>query len=145
MGGAEAHLVAPELAAAGVPVIMAPFWGCEPLTWESRGCLPGPPLTDALGPTVLFDAGVDVAISNWDITNNHIRNSGWEAGWVAGCGNRTFAVDLVSRNIERILRLEPTTDVIVYEGDPFEFGARVALIIEAGKIRSCYPDPDTSS
>ncbi|KAJ6438791.1 ethylene receptor [Purpureocillium lavendulum] len=142
MGGAEAHHLAPALAAANVPVIMAPFWGCEPLTWESRSCLPGPPLTESLGPTVLLQHGVEVAISNWDVTNNHIRNSAWEAGWVAGSGNTTLALDLVSRNIENILRLRPTTDVVVYEGDPFEFGARVAVIIEQGRIRSCYPSPD---
>lgn len=82
MGGAEAHLVAAELAAADVPVIVSPFWGCERLFFDGRHCLPGPPLTDALGPQALLAAGVRVAIANWDDTNNHIRNSIWEAGWL---------------------------------------------------------------
>jgi hypothetical protein len=142
MGGQEAHLVASELAASDIPVITAPFWGCEPLFFDSRHCLPGPPLVDRLGPQVLLDAGVKVAISNWDDTNNHVRNSPWEAGWLAGPGNQSLALDLVSKNLEEILRLPPTRDVVIYEGDPFEFGARVAVMFEEGKVRSCYPDVD---
>ncbi|KAI1416994.1 composite domain of metallo-dependent hydrolase [Hypoxylon sp. FL1857] len=142
MGGSEAHLVATELAEANMPVIVAPFWGCEPLFWDARNCLPGPPLVDQFGPQLLIDAGVKVAISNWDGTNNHIRNSIWEASWVAGPGNRSLALDLVSKNVEDILQLPRSRDFVVYEGDPFNFGARVALIFEEGKVRNCYPDVD---
>ncbi|KAI1658384.1 hypothetical protein F4813DRAFT_395741 [Daldinia decipiens] len=142
MGGSESHLLATELAEADVPVIVAPFWGCEPLFWDARNCLPGPPLTDRLGPQVLIDAGVKVGISNWDNTNNHIRNSIWEASWVAGPGNRSLALDLVSKNIEDILRLPRSRDFVIYEGDPFEFGARIAIIFEEGKVQRCYPDVD---
>ncbi|KAI0889271.1 composite domain of metallo-dependent hydrolase [Annulohypoxylon maeteangense] len=144
MGGSEAHLVASELAEADVPVIVAPFWGCEPLFWDARNCLPGPPLTDRLGPQVLIDAGVKVGISTWDDTNNHIRNSIWEASWIAGPGNHSLALDLVSKNIEDILQLPRSKDFVVYEGDPFNFGARVALIFEEGRVQSCYPSVDES-
>lgn len=142
MGGAEAHLLATQLAEAQMPVIVAPFWGCEPLTWDSRHCLPGPPLTDFLGPHVLMQAGVKVAISNWEDTNNHIRNSIWEASWIAGSGNHSLALDLVSKNVETILRLPRSNDLVVYDGNPFEFGARVALIFENGRIQACYPNVD---
>ncbi|KAI1377768.1 composite domain of metallo-dependent hydrolase [Hypoxylon crocopeplum] len=142
MGGSEAHLVATELAEASMPVIVAPFWGCEPLFWDARNCLPGPPLTDRLGPQLLIDAGVQVAISNWDDTNNHIRNSIWEASWIAGHGNRSLALDLVSKNIEDVLQLPRSRDFVIYEGDPFNFGARVALIFEEGKVQRCHPDVD---
>ncbi|OIW26900.1 carbohydrate esterase family 9 protein [Coniochaeta ligniaria NRRL 30616] len=142
MGGQEAHLVAAELAASDVPVITAPFWGCEPLFFDSRHCLPGPPLVERLGPQVLLDAGVKVAIGNWDDTNNHVRSSPWEAGWLAGPGNRSLALDLVSRNLEEMLGLPSTRDVVIYEGDPFEFGARVAVMFEEGRVQSCYPDVD---
>ncbi|KAI2464554.1 composite domain of metallo-dependent hydrolase [Annulohypoxylon bovei var. microspora] len=142
MGGSEAHLVASELVEADMPVIVAPFWGCEPLFWDGRNCLPGPPLTDRLGPQLLIDAGVKVGISNWGDTNNHIRNSIWEASWVAGPGNRSLALDLVSKNIEDILQLPRSRDFVVYEGDPFNFGTRVALIFEEGKVQSCYPNVD---
>ncbi|KAI1386729.1 composite domain of metallo-dependent hydrolase [Hypoxylon trugodes] len=142
MGGSEAHLIAAELAEANVSVIVAPFWGCEPLFWDSRNCPPGPPLVDRLGPQVLLDSGVKVAISNWDDTNNHIRNSIWEASWVAGPGNQSLALDLVSKNVEDILMLPRSRDFVIYEGDPFTFGSRIALIFEEGKVRSCYPDVD---
>ncbi|KAI2621537.1 composite domain of metallo-dependent hydrolase [Hypomontagnella submonticulosa] len=142
MGGSEAHLVATQLADVDMPVIVAPFWGCEPLFFDSRNCLPGPPLTDRLGPQVLLDAGVKVGISNWDDTNNHIRNSIWEASWIAGPENQSLALDLVSKNIEDILHLPRSRDFVIYEGDPFNFGARVALIFEEGKVQSCYPDVD---
>lgn len=142
MGGAEAHLLAVDLATADMPVIVAPFWGCEPLFWDARNCLPGPPLTDALGPQVLIDAGVTVGISNWDDTNNHIRNSIWEAAWISGPGNQSLALDLVSKNIEDILKLSRTEDIVLYEGNPFEFGARVVLSFEEGKVRSCSPETD---
>lgn len=142
MGGAEAHLLAAELAAADMPVIVAPFWGCEPLFWDGRNCLPGPPLTQRLGPQVLIDAGVTTAISNWDDTNNHIRNSVWEAGWIAGPGNQSLALDLVSKNIEDILQLGRTKDFVIYEGNPFEFGSRVIMSFEVGKVRACAPGVD---
>ncbi|KAI2624219.1 composite domain of metallo-dependent hydrolase [Hypoxylon sp. NC1633] len=103
-----AHIVI--MGEAGVPVIAAPFWGCEPLYWDGRHCLPGPPLTDRLGPQLLIDAGVQVGISNWDDTNNHIRSSIWEASWLAGPGNQSQALDLVSKNIEDILRLPRSRD-----------------------------------
>lgn len=147
MGGAEAHLLSTELAATRIPVIFAPFWGCEPLFWDGRNCLPGPPLKDQLGPHVLMEAGVQVAISNFDDTNNHIRNSIWEASWLAGPGihNHGLALDLVSKNIEDILLLPRARDFVVYEGSPFEFGASVAMIFEEGKIQRCYPDVDEVS
>ena len=145
MGGAEAHLLVTELSGANMPVIFTPFWGCEPLFWDGRNCLPGPPLQDQLGPQVLMAAGVKVAISNFDDTNNHIRNSIWEASWLAGPGNHSQALDLVSKNIEDILLLPRTQDFVVYEGSPFDFGSSVALIFEEGKIQRCYPDVDEVS
>ena len=143
-GGAEAHLLASELALADIPVLVAPFWGCEPLFWDARHCLPGPPLTDAFGPQVLIEAGVTVGIASRDDMNNHIQSSIWEAGWLAGPSNHSLALDLVSRNVEKALMLSETGDIVVYEGNPFEFGARVALSFEEGRVRTFYPNPDTT-
>lgn len=141
MGGGEAHLIAEHLAEANMPVIVAP-WGCEPLFWETRNCLPGPPLTERLGAQVLLDAGVKIGVSNWEDTNNHIRNSIWEASWIAGPNNQTLALDLVSRNIEEILGLPSAKDFVIYEGSPFEFGSKVAIIFEEGSVQRCAPDVD---
>ncbi|CAH0035106.1 unnamed protein product [Clonostachys rhizophaga] len=144
MGGAEAHLLATELSEVDVPVIVAPFWGCEPLFWDSRHCLPGPPLTDNLGPQVLIEAGVTVGIGSWDNMNNHIQSSIWEASWLAGPANHSLALDLVTTNVEKALKLSEARDVVVYEGIPFEFGARVALSLEEGIIRSFFPSADAT-
>ncbi|KAJ4362254.1 hypothetical protein N0V83_010347 [Neocucurbitaria cava] len=141
MGGAEAHFVAHGLASADIPVILAP-WSCEPLFWESRQCLPGPPLTDQLGAQVLMDAGVKVALSSWEDTNNHVRNAIWEAAWIAGPANESLALDLVSSNLEEMLGLPKMTDFVVFEGSPFQFGASPALIFEGGSARRCWPGPD---
>ena len=141
LGGSEAHLVARELASSQIPIILAP-WSCEPLFWESRQCLPGPPLTDHFGAHILLNAGVKVAVSNFDDTNNHVRNSIWEAAWIAGPGNESLALDLVSRNIEEMLGLPRMRDFVVYEGSPFEFGASPAVIFEGGRVRRCWPGPD---
>ncbi|CAH0055614.1 unnamed protein product [Clonostachys solani] len=144
MGGAEAHLLATELSEVDIPVIVAPFWGCEPLFWDSRHCLPGPPLTEYLGPQVLIDAGVTVGIGSWDNMNNHIQSSIWEASWLAGPTNHSLALDLVTTNIEKSLKLSEARDVVVYEGNPFEFGARVALSLEEGIVRSFFPNADAT-
>ncbi|GAD96391.1 hypothetical protein SS1G_01113 [Paecilomyces variotii No. 5] len=141
MGGGEAHLISEHIAKASMPVILAP-WGCEPLFWENRNCFPGPPLTERLGAQTLLDAGVKIGVSNWDDTNNHIRNSIWEASWIAGPDNQTLALDLVSRNIEEILGLPRSSDFVIYEGSPFEFGSKVALIVEEGIVQLCAPDVD---
>lgn len=144
MGAAEAYLHADALAKADIPVIVAPFWGCEPLFWDARHCLPGPPLVDALGPQVLVEAGVTVGIASWDTMNNHIQSSIWEAGWLAGPANHSLALDLVTRNVEKALKLSETGDIVVFEGNPFDFGARVALSFEEGRVRSVYPNADAT-
>ena len=53
-------------------------------------------------------------------------------------------MDLVSRNIEEILRLdikEESRDFVVWEGDPLEFGGSVVLTVdgEVGVV-ACWPE-----
>jgi hypothetical protein len=47
----------------------------------------------------------------------------------------------VSSNIKKILGLKSASDLVVWEGDPLEFGATVALAVdgEDGKIVTCWP------
>ncbi|KAM0811754.1 putative Amidohydrolase 3 domain-containing protein [Seiridium cardinale] len=139
LGGAEASLVAKDLATASIPVIMAP-WMCHPWSWDTSNCLPGPPLSDQNPLSALMEAGVQVAIGNWDVRDRYVRNAIWEASWVAGSGNPRLAVDLVSRNVEDILSLPLSDHFVVYSANPFEFGASVALIFEEGAIRKCWPE-----
>lgn len=51
-------------------------------------------------------------------------------------------MDLVSRNIEKILDLnvvEETRDFVVWEGDPLQLGASVVFSVEGGNIGTCWP------
>ena len=51
------------------------------------------------------------------------------------------ALELVTTRLERILGLNHdsrTEDYLVFENDPFEFGARLVVIFEQGKISECY-------
>lgn len=77
----------------------------------------------------------------------HIHNLPLEAGWAAkyaGLGKRE-AVDLVSRNIEKILGLEvaeENRDFVIWEGNPMEFGANVVLSFDGmeGSVGACWPE-----
>lgn len=60
-GGQEAHLVASQLADAGIDVILTSPRSF-PTTWDSRRALPGPPLTADTAVTILHQAGVRVAL-----------------------------------------------------------------------------------
>lgn len=79
--------------------------------------------------------------------DSHIHNIPIEAAWAAkfaGLSSKE-AVDLVSRNIEKILKLdvkEETRDFVVYEGNPLEFGASVVLSIDGddGTLATCWPE-----
>lgn len=59
-----------------------------------------------------------------------------EAGWTAKYAqlNDSQAVDLVSTNIEDILGLEKSRDFVIWEGNPLEFGASVALVFGDKKV-----------
>ncbi|KAI0165263.1 hypothetical protein GGR52DRAFT_102327 [Hypoxylon sp. FL1284] len=147
-GGGEAHLLAQELASANVSVVLAPF-RCSRLTWESRRCDPGPPLSDMAGADVLLAAGVRLGIGIWDHRDRWVTNALWEASWLArGRVDESaerrgeVAVGLVTRNMRDMYGLEVRDDheFVVYEGDPLEYGASVALIVEEGEVQRCWPD-----
>lgn len=52
-----------------------------------------------------------------------------EAGWTAKCAalGSTEAVELVSSNVEDILGLERSGDIVIWEGNPLEYGATVVF------------------
>jgi hypothetical protein len=50
-------------------------------------------------------------------------------------------VGLVSRKIETILGLRGTGDIVVWEGDPLQFGASVAFAVDGeGSVMGCWPE-----
>ncbi|TID14531.1 carbohydrate esterase family 9 protein-like protein [Venturia nashicola] len=132
-GGAEAPSVADELAKAKIPVILTHYRGALD-TWEKKDILPGPPLSRSPA-SVLSEAGVlfGLAIESFQ-GDSHLHNLALEASWVAKYAGLSehAAVNLVSTNIERILGLngEEKGDIVVWEGNPLQFGASVVVTID---------------
>ncbi|KIK33891.1 hypothetical protein CY34DRAFT_98856 [Suillus luteus UH-Slu-Lm8-n1] len=132
-GATEAHLLAHEIAKAGVSVIVTeskPF----PSTWEQRRILAGPPITQESLVTALLKAGVNVAIGVVDEYN--ARNTRFEVGWSLLTSNgyidRTTALALATTNLEKALGVprEMPQDLVAYRGgDVFEFEAKVVGVI----------------
>ncbi|KAK8136627.1 hypothetical protein PG984_004567 [Apiospora sp. TS-2023a] len=147
-GGHAAPLVAKELAEAGIPVILS---ATRPgfATWEGKDYLVGPPLTRSPA-SILSEAGVLYAVAvKGDIPegDSRIQSLSLEAAWAAkyaGLSDRE-AVRLVSRNVEAILGLEPSRDLVLWENNPLQFGASVVLSFEENQegrlaVATCWPD-----
>ncbi|OAX43849.1 hypothetical protein K503DRAFT_765464 [Rhizopogon vinicolor AM-OR11-026] len=132
-GATEAHLLAHEIARAGVSVIVTqskPF----PETWEQQRILAGPPITHESLVTALLKAGVNVAIGIVDEYN--ARNTRFEVGWFLRTSNgaigRTTALALATINLEKALGVqrEMPQDLVAFRGgDVFEFEAKVVGVI----------------
>lgn len=50
-------------------------------------------------------------------------------------------MDLVSKNVEEILGLDKSEEIVVYEGNPLEYGASVVLTVDLrkGVVTECWP------
>ncbi|KAG9546445.1 amidohydrolase, partial [Aureobasidium melanogenum] len=134
LGAAESHLVAEELAAAKVAVVLAPLlpWA---QSWDQRRSLMGAPLHNGTAIDVLLDAGVRVAIGVDEIWET--RDLGLTAGIALknseGRLTEQQALDLVSTNFYDFLGLEmpdAESEFVVYEGSPLEIGGRVVAIAD---------------
>ncbi|KAM0816692.1 putative Amidohydrolase [Seiridium cardinale] len=132
IGGAEAYLLAEELAAANVGVVLSPLLSYRS-SWDERRALTGAPLTNGTAIDKLVDAGVVAAIGleeDW-----LVRDLATLAGvaYTNGEGRlgKKDALDLVSTNVYKILGLknpEPAEDFVIFEGNPLEIGARVKAV-----------------
>lgn len=142
IGGAESHIVASEIADAGISVVLAPLLP-HAQTWDQRRCLTGAPLTNGTTINHLLDAGVLAAISVEEAWET--RDLGLLAGmaYANSEGRLTFndALDLVGRNIYIMLGIEEELEVgrrrqeeewVVWEGSPLEIGARVKGVSGSG-------------
>lgn len=73
-----------------------------------------------------------------------------EASWAAKYAHisQDDAVRLVSSNVESILGLDKSKDLVVFEGNPLNYGASVVLSFhadeETGKLEvaTCFPRED---
>ncbi|KAF2664530.1 amidohydrolase [Microthyrium microscopicum] len=137
LGGAESYLVADELAAANVSVILAPLLPYAQ-SWDQRRTLPGAPLTHGSAIDLLLDAGVLVAIGVGEVWET--RNLNLMAGWAWRNGEGRLsekkALDLVGKNIYDMLDLKAPsakTDWAVWDGSPLDIGSRLRGIGSAGR------------
>ncbi|TDL21140.1 hypothetical protein BD410DRAFT_316586 [Rickenella mellea] len=118
-GAAEAHLLARQIAEAGVGVIVSPSRPFPGL-WDQRRILPGPPLSRDSAVTKLLAHNVNVAIGVVD--EYAARNTRLDIAWASLESNGTMdistAIALASTNLEKALGLEShlSDDLVAFRG-----------------------------
>jgi imidazolonepropionase-like amidohydrolase len=105
--------------------------------------LTGPPLTRS-AVSVLHEAGVTFALAIESAEgNSFIHNLPIEASWAAKYAglNEKEAIDLVSTKVEKIFNLPPIKDIVIWEGNPMEFGATPAIVLDGDskQVVGCWP------
>ncbi|QRV94403.1 amidohydrolase family protein [Ceratobasidium sp. AG-Ba] len=106
-GATESHLLAQEIAGAGVSVILAPLRSF-PRLWDQKRYIPGPPLSIETPLGVLRKAGVTVGLGvtsvsvtqAWDIRSTRF-NLGWAISDSGGSLNHTEAWALSTSNMKK--------------------------------------------
>jgi hypothetical protein len=132
-GGAEAHLLVAELAAAKVGVVLAPAFAYR-ASWDQRRALTGAPLTNGTVVDKLLEAGVLTGIGlaeDW-----MVRDLGLFSGTVFKNGegrvDERGALRLVGANLYEMLGVEePGVEeghFVVWEGSPLEIDGRVKAV-----------------
>ena len=137
LGGAESHILAPELASANVSVILAPLFSYA-TTWDQRRALTGAPLTNGTAIDVLYKAGVKVAIGvdeDWEA-----RDLFLQAGIVhansGGAISESEALAMASTKIYEILGLDDQeskdefSEFVVFEGSPLTIGGQLRAVAD---------------
>ncbi|KAK9417105.1 putative Carbohydrate esterase family 9 protein [Seiridium unicorne] len=143
--------LAKELAAANISVILSATRP-GPESWDTKDSLVGPPLTRSPA-SILSEAGVQYAVSvaaDVPVTDARIHDLALEASWAAkyaGLGEQE-AIRLVTKNVEDILGLKPSKDIVLWENNPLQWGGSVVLSFEEtaeGKLEvgTCWPDDST--
>ncbi|KAI1260268.1 amidohydrolase [Xylariaceae sp. FL1019] len=141
IGGAESFMLADELAAATVGVVLSPLLSYR-TSWDERRALTGAPLTNGTAIDILVEAGVTVAIGleeDW-----LVRDMGLLAGIAyknsEGKIGEEQALDFVGSNVFKMLGLESEAsgefdEFVVFEGNPMEIGSHVRAVGDGlGKV-----------
>ena len=141
LGGAESHLVAAELAAAHVGVVLSPLQSYR-TSWDQRRALTGAPLTNGTAADALVRAGVVTAIGleeDW-----LVRDMGLLAGIVYRNGEGRLSAgeawEMVGGNVYKMLGLDKTEntgeqqDFLVFEGSPLEIGGKIRAVGGSGRV-----------
>jgi imidazolonepropionase-like amidohydrolase len=138
LGAAESHLVAKEIAAAGVSVVIAPLLAYSN-SWDMRRSLSGAPMTNGTAIDALLDAGVLTAIGTTESESWEVRDLSLLAGITyknsGGKLSETDALGLVGKNFEKILGIKALEDdFVVFEGNPLEIDSRVKAVGSMEKV-----------
>ncbi len=131
-GGAEAHLLAKELAAQEVPVLLGPV-RVAPFGWNTRQARPE-------AAALLHAAGVRLGLATAETHN--ARNLRFEAGFAVAHGlPADVALAAITREPAAILGLPAGTgtlleghvaDFAVFDGDPLSFDGHTRFVASAG-------------
>lgn len=139
-GAAEGWLVADELAAAGVPVIIGPVMSRSWRAGEQRN-------SNFENAAILADAGVTVAfMSGYEGYVPKVRVVLWEAAIAAANGLGAEAtLSALTLDAAQILGISEQTgsieagkvaDLVMFDGDPFEYSSHACLVLVAGELVS---------
>ncbi|KZV63157.1 carbohydrate esterase family 9 protein [Peniophora sp. CONT] len=137
-GATEAHILAKELAAAKVGVVVInsrPYPG----TWETKDILPGPPLSKDNAIVKLLEAGVEVGVGQsgeWMARNARL-DVGWAALESGGRISKEDAIALASTTLDKLLGAEVVAEdrdlVATAGGDLLALGSKVVGVISPVK------------
>ncbi|KAI0029655.1 carbohydrate esterase family 9 protein [Vararia minispora EC-137] len=137
-GGAESHLLAEQLKAADVGVVILstrPFPGL----WESQRILPGPPLSNGSTISTLLNHNVNIGVG---VTEAWMaRNTRLDVAWAAlesgGGISKAEALALATTNLERLLGVEryaEAAELVVTEGgDLLSLESKVVGVISPAR------------
>jgi imidazolonepropionase-like amidohydrolase len=138
LGGAESHLIANEIAAAGVAVVLAPLLPYSQ-SWDERRSLTGAPLTNGTAIDKLLDAGVLTGIGVNEIFET--RDLSWMAGWAwrnsEGRLTEKESFALVGSNIYEMLGLDialSRSDWVLWDCHPLDIGRRIRAVGSGGRV-----------
>lgn len=123
MGGAEAHLLAAQLAQANIAVILRPHL-CTPANFDSSHCLTGAPLTNGTAAHILHHYGVKIGLGV--LNDGWARNLAWDAGWLSATSpseeyaiSEIEAIKFVTTNLQEIFGLKGEDDDMYMSGQEF--------------------------
>ena len=141
VGGAESYMLADELAAANVGVVLAPLLSYSE-TWDQRRSLTGAPMTNGTAIDVLHAAGVKVAIGtkeDWE-TRDLYLSAGIAYANGGGKISEKDALAFVASNIYEMLGLkhgkeQARNEFVVFDGSPLEIRSRIRAVADGrGKV-----------
>jgi len=129
----EAHLLAEEIAEAGVGVILVPVRSF-PRTFDQLRIIPGPPLSEDTPVSALLRHNVTVGLGVDE--KSEASAARFDVGWAALDGNgkisKEQAIALATTNLEKIFGIDTQNDFVAYHGgDIFDMQSKVVAVMSA--------------